>query len=1043
MSGSPTLINCTFVGNMAPAATEGGGAIFNTPGSSPTIVNCSFIENWTNTAGGAIYSQLGTTPTLLNCILWGNSLPQVFDSEGDTTIVRYSDIQGGYLGEGNIDADPLFQNPANGDLSLKSVSPCIDYGTAIGAPTTDILGVSRSQGAGVDMGAYEFIPLTDSDGDGLPDVEEPGQGCQDSLPDAALFARIDMPSNGASFRSTPISLGGRISGGYVDAVVISTDGGATYHKVAVLSPSQLTWTYWWTPSATGTYSVKVKAGNVFGGYTTTGPISVTYHPNAPVAVITVPIADDHVDGPVEVRGSAREGQLGFGQYVLDYRAGTDPNAPSGWTTLTTSTSPVNDGVLYSAWHVSALAAGPYVLRLQVTDGAEVYTVTTYVVVQVDHDTTPPSAPGLVTIQGGVLESAVANGNPVEVTGMAEAESEVEQALVINTVTQATLKDVSSEITIHHNGSIRGTITLPSAVDAPQIALKLSVHDARGNVSPTRTSNFLTVDNASPDVTIVFPQNSATLPRDLIVVSGVAEDSGKAGLDKVEFSIDGSTWHPATGASAWAYNWTPSADAAYTLHVRATDRLGNAAEAQANVTVNAAYPSAYIASPGQGQDINEGAQVTVTGTANDVADFNFYKVQYAPGVSPAVGWVNVTSGNILTPVINGTLITWDTAGLAEGAYTLRLIVLDDAMNSVIFDRLVNVVPRLSIAGIPDAWLFNRDSIEGFVHLPDYTTSLSGDPEMFTYSIVGNTDPDCGVSIDGGRNINIVPTAGWQGTSDITVQATDGALTDTDTFTVTSTGGTGQQETCIYDGLFNDPAMGEGPRFADNVASIFPNLAATIADQGWTSWLQYDMEYIDEVMAHHRETPGDALPDAFQLALIENALCEYSYFWDEQCMIDNFLANKATFAEDVQDIAQVDPDLAVLGDYNNLFAGLLGTSAAMQNTIDAVIRDRTGGAIGLPRLLEYRVFGVDCGKGLKDAGEPFSGPGDLNGDGITNAETYALVVASGGTIETFVGAASGSTPFWPGNPDLPVGGIAGLALLVGAALLGGHALLKRKE
>jgi parallel beta-helix repeat protein len=41
------------------------------------------------------------------------------------------------------------------DLTLKSGSLAIDKGLATGAPTVDVLGVARPQGAGIDLGAYE------------------------------------------------------------------------------------------------------------------------------------------------------------------------------------------------------------------------------------------------------------------------------------------------------------------------------------------------------------------------------------------------------------------------------------------------------------------------------------------------------------------------------------------------------------------------------------------------------------------------------------------------------------------------------------------------------------------------------------------------------------------------------------------------------------------------------------------------------------------------------------------------------------------------
>ena len=67
--------------------------------------------------------------------------------------MTYSDIQGGYSGTGNINADPLFVG--NSGYHLTGTSLCIDAGTSNGAPNTDIDGNPRPQGGGYDMGVYE------------------------------------------------------------------------------------------------------------------------------------------------------------------------------------------------------------------------------------------------------------------------------------------------------------------------------------------------------------------------------------------------------------------------------------------------------------------------------------------------------------------------------------------------------------------------------------------------------------------------------------------------------------------------------------------------------------------------------------------------------------------------------------------------------------------------------------------------------------------------------------------------------------------------
>ncbi len=66
----------------------------------------------------------------------------------------------------NLDRVPGFVDPASEDLHLVSGSDCIDAGTAANASAEDYDGVSRPQGAGYDIGAYEFLEV---------DVSEPGR----------------------------------------------------------------------------------------------------------------------------------------------------------------------------------------------------------------------------------------------------------------------------------------------------------------------------------------------------------------------------------------------------------------------------------------------------------------------------------------------------------------------------------------------------------------------------------------------------------------------------------------------------------------------------------------------------------------------------------------------------------------------------------------------------------------------------------------------------------------------------------------------------
>ena len=94
-----------------------------------------FLLSQDTSTGGGLYSS-NCDPELTNCILWSNSEEQIYVSSG-TPVVRYSDIQGGWSGTGNIDTDPLLGAPG---YHLSADSPCIDAAdnTAVPADTMDL-----------------------------------------------------------------------------------------------------------------------------------------------------------------------------------------------------------------------------------------------------------------------------------------------------------------------------------------------------------------------------------------------------------------------------------------------------------------------------------------------------------------------------------------------------------------------------------------------------------------------------------------------------------------------------------------------------------------------------------------------------------------------------------------------------------------------------------------------------------------------------------------------------------------------------------------
>jgi len=160
---NPLVTNCLFTANTA--SDSGGGMI--SLSSRPTVTHCTFSGNTAASTGGGMSSMgIESISIVTNCILWSNAGGQLGGAPA-TLVVTYSDVQGGWAGAGNLDADPLFVDVAGGDYRLLEGSPCIDAGTntpAGGLPPTDLDGNPRpadGNGDGVavaDLGAYE-VPV--------------------------------------------------------------------------------------------------------------------------------------------------------------------------------------------------------------------------------------------------------------------------------------------------------------------------------------------------------------------------------------------------------------------------------------------------------------------------------------------------------------------------------------------------------------------------------------------------------------------------------------------------------------------------------------------------------------------------------------------------------------------------------------------------------------------------------------------------------------------------------------------------------------------
>jgi hypothetical protein len=179
--GYAVLVNTTVSGNRASGAA---GGIWNSGGLR--LLNCTVASNFVfgniynrPTSGGGVWNWFdnidvgdfqcrntiiaGNHSTLTNCTFCPDDISGYMGSFGHNLIQNAN----GWLNAGSEPSDLVGVDPLLGPLqdnggptwthALLRGSPAIDAGDPAGAPSTDQRGLPRPQGAGFDIGAFEYL----------------------------------------------------------------------------------------------------------------------------------------------------------------------------------------------------------------------------------------------------------------------------------------------------------------------------------------------------------------------------------------------------------------------------------------------------------------------------------------------------------------------------------------------------------------------------------------------------------------------------------------------------------------------------------------------------------------------------------------------------------------------------------------------------------------------------------------------------------------------------------------------------------------------
>lgn len=138
-------------------ASLGGGSFPDF--STGEILRCTLAQN-----GVGLWTSNSPQVLVEGCILYANG-DDLAGNPLPGTVVDCDIGDGDFAGSfGNFSADPLFVDPAGGDLRLRQASPCVDY-LQSAIPGYDLSGLARAIDGDLDalertdIGAHEHAPL--------------------------------------------------------------------------------------------------------------------------------------------------------------------------------------------------------------------------------------------------------------------------------------------------------------------------------------------------------------------------------------------------------------------------------------------------------------------------------------------------------------------------------------------------------------------------------------------------------------------------------------------------------------------------------------------------------------------------------------------------------------------------------------------------------------------------------------------------------------------------------------------------------------------
>ena len=183
---------------------------------------------------------------------------------------------------------------------------------------------------------------------------------------------------------------------------------------------------------------------------------------------------------------------------------------------------------------------------------------------------------------------------------------------------------------------------------------------------------LVEDRTPPTVTIISPADGAIVGTSDVTIEFSSPDPD---VHHFEISIDGAPWVVATSP----YTARGLREGTHTVRVRAIDISGNIGEASVTFTVDTKAPVVVITSPSNGSSVY--GKVKITWFIDEPNVLN---------VTLEVAGKKIDATGL-------TSYTWDTTGLPDGYYTIRLTVIDKLGRTTTAEVTVKTINEALRAG----------------------------------------------------------------------------------------------------------------------------------------------------------------------------------------------------------------------------------------------------------------------------------------------------------------------------------------------------------